>query len=83
MTWHSTAACKNADQAMFFPTRPCAPNAWTAGRAICDTCPHTGAHGPCVREGYEVRDEEGLRGGMTPSERRRLYRLWRQGRGAA
>jgi WhiB family redox-sensing transcriptional regulator len=73
--WWYDANCRGAGFALFFP--PPYPANETArqrakreagAKAICRTCP---AKQICLREAL-ANDDDGIRGGTTPSERRRL-----------
>lgn len=79
--WLDTAACRDVDSAVFFPllnvgrghskSRASDP-VWDAARAVCARCPATGADGPCVAEGFRFKDEDSMRGGLTPDQRARM-----------
>lgn len=64
--WWNEAACIEVGEAIFFETDP---EAIEQAKAVCATCPVTEE---CLRDG--VLDEFGIRGGMTPDERRKYNR---------
>ncbi len=68
MVWFDGARCYGADSNLFFPTRG---GTGTAGKAICKPCP---AKKDCLYYATFVTPvkEEGVWGGTTSKERRRL-----------
>lgn len=68
MTWHVHAACAGRDVSMFFDLESAASIA--KARAVCRSCPCVV---PCLREAIAL-GEDGIRGGLTPSERARKHR---------
>lgn len=66
--WRKQAACRGLDTDIFFP-----PGEADAGpaKAVCAQCPVRDA---CLEWALVTRQEEGIWGGMTDSERRRLRR---------
>lgn len=69
--WRSQAACRDADPELFFPAGRDAASA-DAAAEICQTCPVIDA---CLRHAIVHREQHGIWGGLTPFERRPLYRL--------
>jgi WhiB family transcriptional regulator, redox-sensing transcriptional regulator len=67
--WRAQAACRDADVNVFFP-----PTDEEAGpaKAICAACP---VRVECLEFALATRQEDGVWGGMTEIERRRLRRL--------
>ncbi len=66
--WRLDAACRELDTAIFFPETE---DAAGAAKAICATCP---VREPCLLFALANREEQGVWGGLTESERRRLRR---------
>jgi WhiB family redox-sensing transcriptional regulator len=66
--WRQDAACRTADTSVFFPDTE--EEAATA-KAICAACPVREA---CLTFALANRQEQGVWGGMTETERRRLRR---------
>lgn len=71
--WHADAVCVSADPSAFFPEKgePAGPAV-----AICQVCP---VQGDCLQEAMEFEAGDltlvvGVRGGLTPNERRELLR---------
>lgn len=71
-SWRQLASCKGVDPEVFFPgTEEDAEQA----RRICSGCP---VRRPCLEHALSAREREGIWGGLTERERRRLSRHWRQ-----
>lgn len=68
--WREQAACGGADAAIFFPAGEDEALVGAA-RAICARCP---VSDECLRYALATNQTEGIWGGMTGSERRRLRR---------
>jgi len=71
--WRTRAACRSADPEVFFPTAEAGPvyDAQVAvAKAVCAGCP---VRVECLDEAL-MRIPEGIAGGLTPQERRRLRR---------
>ncbi len=66
--WRDAAACRGADIDIFFPQ---SEDDAGAAKAICATCP---VREPCLEFALAVRQLEGVWGGLTDTERRRLRR---------
>jgi WhiB family redox-sensing transcriptional regulator len=66
--WRARAACRNLDTALFFPETD---EEAEPAKAVCATCPVAEA---CLDFALKNRQEEGVWGGMTQTERRRLRR---------
>lgn len=70
--WMERAACLGLDPALFFPPRGPVEN-WAPAKEVCASCPVTAE---CLNlalvEGK--RYEDGIYGGLTGRERRRLKR---------
>ena len=66
--WRAQAACRDADVNIFFPTTD---EGAEPARAICATCP---VRMECLEFALATRQEDGVWGGLTETERRRLRR---------
>ena len=66
--WRDDAACRGADIDLFFPVSE--DDAGPA-KEICATCPVREA---CLEWAMATHQEDGIFGGMTATERRRLRR---------
>jgi WhiB family redox-sensing transcriptional regulator len=65
--WRSSALCRNEDPDLFFPTKS-QPRIIEAAKAVCRGC-------TVILECLDTaRDDDGIWGGMTQDERRRLKR---------
>ena len=71
--WRNDAACGGAESALFFPTGEEASLA-EAAKSICGVCP---VADECLQYALATNQSEGIWGGMTGSERRRLRRRLR------
>ncbi|MGH9207265.1 MAG: WhiB family transcriptional regulator [Acidimicrobiales bacterium] len=67
-TWRQNAACRGIDPAIFYP--PSDEEAEEA-KAICYQCP---VRQPCLEHALTHRERDGVWGGATERERRRLIR---------
>lgn len=66
--WRAQAACRNSDVEIFFPS---SDEAAGAAKAVCATCP---VREECLEWALATRQQEGVWGGATEAERRRLRR---------
>lgn len=66
--WREEAACRDADTTVFFPTTD---EEAAAAKAICAVCP---VREPCLLFALSNREEQGVWGGLTETERRRVRR---------
>jgi WhiB family redox-sensing transcriptional regulator len=74
--WRDHANCRSADPNLFFPpagTEEAPPEEIEAARALCQACPVREA---CLQFALETRQQDGIWGGTTEEERRRLRRAW-------
>jgi WhiB family redox-sensing transcriptional regulator len=71
-SWRQSAACRGLDPSIFYP--PSEEEAAEA-KAICATCP---VRQPCLEHALANRERDGVWGGLTERERRRLLRHRRQ-----
>jgi len=80
LAWRESAACRSADVGLFFPgddTTDVAVERIEAAKSVCNSCP---AQGACLQYALETKQEDGIWGGTTETERRRLRRAWLAGR---
>jgi WhiB family redox-sensing transcriptional regulator len=71
-TWRQHAACSGLDPLIFYPaTEDEAEHA----KAVCDACAVREA---CLEHALAVREKEGVWGGATERERRRIIRQRRR-----
>jgi WhiB family redox-sensing transcriptional regulator len=66
--WRQDAACRDLDTAIFFPD---AEQDSAPAQAICATCPVRAA---CLEFALLTRQDDGVWGGLTETERRRVRR---------
>ena len=72
MSWREQAACRAFDPELFFPP----PRSGTAtyeeaaAKVVCARCPVAGA---CLAFALDRGESDGIWGGLTPDERRRLH----------
>jgi WhiB family transcriptional regulator, redox-sensing transcriptional regulator len=73
--WRDEAGCRFADLELFFPSGPSgqALEETQAAKAICSTCQ---VKEQCLRFALETNQEDGIWGGTTATERRKLRRTW-------
>jgi WhiB family redox-sensing transcriptional regulator len=71
--WREDAACRDEDTNIFFPVTD--EDAGPA-KAICAVCP---VREECLEFALATRQEDGVWGGLTETERRRLRRRQREG----
>lgn len=70
--WRQEAACRDLDTAIFFPETE---DETAAALAVCATCP---VRESCLEFALVTRQEDGVWGGLTETERRRLRRRQRE-----
>ena len=73
-TWRKRAACRGLDAEIFFPGTDEEVDAAEA-KAICALCPVRQA---CLEHALASREREGIWGGTTERERRRIVRQRRK-----
>ena len=77
-SWRDEAACRGLDTEVFFPL---SDEEADEAKAICATCP---VREECLEFALLTRQDDGVWGGLTEAERRRLRRRRRvQARSAA
>lgn len=73
-TWRKRAACRGIDVEVFYPLTEEEADAAPA-KAICAECP---VRQPCLEHALSHREREGVWGGATERERRRILRQRRK-----
>ena len=74
-TWRESARCRFAKPEMFFPAgdSDAVDQTVLQAKAMCRTCP---VREDCLLFAFETRQVDGIWGGTTEDERRRLRRAW-------
>jgi WhiB family redox-sensing transcriptional regulator len=72
--WRQYARCLGADSELFYPTSE-SDEAAEPAKAICAVCP---VREPCLDHAITAREKQGVWGGLTERERRRLIRQRRR-----
>ena len=72
LSWRQHAACRGADPDIFYPS---SDEEAEEAKAICATCPVRQA---CLEYALANRERDGVWGGATERERRRLIRQRRK-----
>ena len=72
MSWRSKAACHGLDPQIFYPETE---EEAEVAREVCSVCPVQGA---CLEYALARREKEGVWGGCTERERRRIIRQRRR-----
>jgi WhiB family redox-sensing transcriptional regulator len=70
--WRSQAACQGLDPEIFYPLDD---DEGDEAKAVCDVCPVREA---CLEHALGYREKEGVWGGATERERRRIIRQRRR-----
>lgn len=70
VNWRSVAACRGMQVALFYPESS-DDAGYEAARQICESC---SVRTDCLAEAVGNREVDGMWGGATPKERRRLRR---------
>jgi WhiB family redox-sensing transcriptional regulator len=71
-TWRQHAACRGLDPEVFYPT---SEEDAEEARAVCGQCP---VRQLCLEHALASRERDGVWGGMTERERRRIVRQRRK-----
>ncbi|HYZ99687.1 MAG TPA: WhiB family transcriptional regulator [Acidimicrobiales bacterium] len=71
-TWRQHAACRGLDPMIFYPATD---EEAVAAKAVCAQCPVREA---CLEHALSVREKDGVWGGCTERERRRIIRQRRR-----
>ena len=74
VTWRSRAACTGIDSEIFYPASEDEADAAEA-KAVCAACP---VQVMCLEHALSSREREGVWGGTTERERRRILRQRRK-----
>jgi WhiB family transcriptional regulator, redox-sensing transcriptional regulator len=74
LIWRTRAACTGIDSEIFYPASEDEAEALEA-KAICAICP---VQATCLEYALESREREGIWGGTTERERRRIHRQRRR-----
>lgn len=72
--WRAKAACRGLDPQIFYPISDEEEDAAPA-KAVCAECP---VREPCLEHALGYREKEGIWGGATERERRRIIRQRRR-----
>ena len=72
--WRQYARCLGADPEIFYPASD-SHEAADAAKAVCMVCP---VREPCLEHAITAREKQGVWGGLTERERRRLVRQRRR-----
>jgi WhiB family redox-sensing transcriptional regulator len=67
-SWKQAAACRGADPDIFYPV---VPDDVTEAMAFCSTCP---VRNDCLDYALTNREDQGIWGGTTGDQRRRIRR---------
>ncbi len=68
--WRAWAECAGLDTEIFYP-EPLTPDTKADAKAVCARCP---VRLDCLAEAIAANEPFGIRGGLTPRERRSLLR---------
>lgn len=71
-TWRQRAACKGLDPDVFYPS---SDEEADEAKAICEICP---VRPLCLEHAITFRERDGVWGGLTERERRRVVRQRRK-----
>jgi WhiB family transcriptional regulator, redox-sensing transcriptional regulator len=74
LPWQSKAACQGLDASIFFPDPDVDDDALPA-KAVCAECPVSES---CLEHALGYREKDGIWGGCTERERRRIIRQRRR-----
>jgi WhiB family redox-sensing transcriptional regulator len=72
LSWRQHASCRGLDALVFYPT---SEEATEEAKAICAECP---VREPCLEYAITNRERDGVWGGATERERRRMVRQRRK-----
>ncbi len=70
--WRKRAACNGLDPHTFYPDPD---DEGLEAKAVCEVCP---VREPCLEHALSYREKEGVWGGATEKERRRIIRQRRR-----
>jgi WhiB family redox-sensing transcriptional regulator len=71
-TWRQHAACKGVEPDIFYPA---SEEEAEVAKAVCGVCP---VRQPCLEYALSSRERDGVWGGATEKERRRILRQRRK-----
>lgn len=72
LTWRQHGACRGTDPDIFYPV---SDEDAEEAKSICATCP---VREPCLEYALATRERDGVWGGATERERRRMIRQRRK-----
>lgn len=72
MSWRQQGACNGLDPAVFYPD---SEEASDLAKSICAECP---VRVNCLEYALAIREKDGVWGGATDKERRKIIRLRRR-----
>jgi WhiB family redox-sensing transcriptional regulator len=72
LPWRANAACRGLDPGIFYPL---SDEEAEQAKAVCDLCP---VQSSCLEHALGIREKEGVWGGRTERERRRIIRQRRR-----
>jgi WhiB family redox-sensing transcriptional regulator len=72
LSWRQKGACRGLDPAIFYPT---SEDDAAEAKTVCATCP---VREPCLEWALANREQDGVWGGATEKERRRMIRQRRK-----
>ncbi len=72
LSWRQKGACRGLDPAIFYPA---SDEEADEAKSICATCP---VREPCIEYALTNRERDGVWGGATERERRRMLRQRRK-----
>jgi WhiB family redox-sensing transcriptional regulator len=76
LAWRRSAACRGLDPEIFFPSIDIEEDdAFDDAKAVCTVC---AVRETCLEFALQVREKEGVWGGATEKERRRILRQRRR-----
>jgi WhiB family redox-sensing transcriptional regulator len=71
-TWRNLARCRGVNPEIFHPVNE---DDGDAAKAVCELCP---VREPCLEYALTAREKDGIWGGLTARERRRVIRQRRK-----
>lgn len=71
--WRDEAACAAPGTGIDFFPEPDDVGGIALAKSVCAVCP---VSDDCLSFAVEARQEEGIWGGTTPAERKRIRRIW-------
>jgi WhiB family redox-sensing transcriptional regulator len=74
LSWREFARCRGVDPEVFYPVSD-DDEAAEEAKSICAACP---VREPCLEFALETREKNGVWGGLTERERRRVLRRRRK-----